>query len=159
MARSLVNELTRSEELNLERARGLGCPCSGEVPALLSHSIYPGKVRRWGLRGRRRAILSASALAVLGSVLQVTGAAMCDSQGREVDAAWALLLAGRTLSGVATGIFSAVVPLYTSEIAPSNVRGRLMALFQMAVTVGILSAYVMTAAIVLPFSHGVNRCE
>jgi sugar porter (SP) family MFS transporter len=40
------------------------------------------------------------------------------------------------------GLASSVVPLYISEISPANARGWQVSLFQLAVTVGILAAYV-----------------
>lgn len=53
-----------------------------------------------------------------------------------------LLITARLLGGVAVGIASNVVPLYISEIAPPNIRGRLVTCYQLAITVGILFAYI-----------------
>lgn len=51
------------------------------------------------------------------------------------------LIAARILGGMAVGIASSVVPLYLSEIAPDHQRGRLVTFYQLAVTIGIFSAY------------------
>ncbi|PSL45660.1 SP family arabinose:H+ symporter-like MFS transporter [Chitinophaga niastensis] len=51
------------------------------------------------------------------------------------------LIAARILAGMAVGIASSVVPLYLSEIAPANKRGRLVTFYQLAVTIGIFVAY------------------
>lgn len=51
------------------------------------------------------------------------------------------LITARILGGVAVGIASTVVPLYLSEIAPDDKRGRLVTYYQLAVTIGILVAY------------------
>ncbi|MEV4886519.1 MFS transporter [Chitinophaga ginsengisegetis] len=51
------------------------------------------------------------------------------------------LIAARILGGMAVGIASSVVPLYLSEIAPDHLRGRLVTYYQLAVTIGIFSAY------------------
>lgn len=56
-----------------------------------------------------------------------------------------LLIAARILGGIAVGIASSVVPLYLSEIAPPDKRGRLVTYYQLAVTIGILVAYVSNA--------------
>ena len=45
--------------------------------------------------------------------------------------------------GVAIGFASAAAPVYIAEMAPPEVRGRLVTFFQLAVTVGILSAYLV----------------
>lgn len=55
--------------------------------------------------------------------------------------AFSWLIAARILGGMAVGIASSVVPLYLSEIAPDHLRGRLVTYYQLAVTVGIFSAY------------------
>jgi SP family arabinose:H+ symporter-like MFS transporter len=52
-----------------------------------------------------------------------------------------LLIIARILGGMAVGITSSVVPLYLSEIAPDNKRGRLVTFYQLAITIGIFSAY------------------
>ncbi len=48
----------------------------------------------------------------------------------------------RFWGGVAVGASSVVAPMYISEIAPANVRGRMTALFQFNVIFGILMAFV-----------------
>ena len=58
-----------------------------------------------------------------------------------------LLISARLLGGMAVGIASNVVPLYISEIAPPHLRGRLVTCYQLAVTVGILVAYISNAVV------------
>lgn len=53
------------------------------------------------------------------------------------------LLAGRLVLGLAVGAASATVPVYLSEIAPSEVRGRMLTLNQLMITTGILVAYLV----------------
>ena len=53
----------------------------------------------------------------------------------------AQLVVGRTVSGLAIGIASSIVPVYQSEIAPKEIRGRMISLQQWAVTWGILIQY------------------
>lgn len=47
----------------------------------------------------------------------------------------------RLIGGVAFGIASMVAPLYISEISPANQRGKLVSVYQLAITLGILLAY------------------
>ncbi|UJH67057.1 sugar porter family MFS transporter [Allomuricauda sp. SCSIO 65647] len=51
----------------------------------------------------------------------------------------------RMLGGIGVGIASMLSPLYISEIAPAKNRGILVALYQLAITLGILVAYFANA--------------
>jgi sugar porter (SP) family MFS transporter len=51
-----------------------------------------------------------------------------------------LLIFARWIGGVGVGISAMVCPLYISEISPTHLRGRLVTVFQFAITVGILLA-------------------
>lgn len=57
------------------------------------------------------------------------------------------LITARLLGGIGVGIASNVVPLYISEIAPPHIRGRLVTFYQLAITVGILFAYISNAVV------------
>ena len=54
-----------------------------------------------------------------------------------------VLLAGRLIVGLGIGGASMLTPLYLAEIAPARERGALVSLSQLAVTVGILVAYLV----------------
>ncbi|KAE8100246.1 hypothetical protein FH972_018162 [Carpinus fangiana] len=53
------------------------------------------------------------------------------------------LYMGRLLEGFGVGIISYTVPVYIAEIAPQNLRGALGAVNQLAVTIGIMLAYLL----------------
>jgi SP family galactose:H+ symporter-like MFS transporter len=53
------------------------------------------------------------------------------------------LLAARFVMGLGVGSASAVVPLYLSEVAPPAVRGRLVSLNQLMITIGIVVSYLV----------------
>ncbi|WP_046247171.1 sugar porter family MFS transporter [Hymenobacter terrenus] len=53
----------------------------------------------------------------------------------------------RILSGVAVGAAALVAPMYIAEIAPANLRGRLIAFYQLAIVVGLLLAYIANYAL------------
>ena len=53
----------------------------------------------------------------------------------------------RFLGGVGVGLSSVVAPIYTAEIAPARVRGRLVGLVQFNIVFGILLAYASNAII------------
>lgn len=78
---------------------------------------------------RRTAIQIGASIFIMGAILQ------CSSQNI------GHLIVGRIVAGVAIGICSAIVPVYQSEIAPKNIRGRVVSLQQWAITWGILIQY------------------
>jgi sugar porter (SP) family MFS transporter len=84
--------------------------------------------------GRRLMILSAAAVFIAGAL------ASAAAQGVE------LLVLARIVIGVAIGLASAAAPVYISEVAPPESRGRLVSFFQLAVTIGILAAYLVGLA-------------
>jgi sugar porter (SP) family MFS transporter len=57
------------------------------------------------------------------------------------DTAW--LIAARIVAGTAIGIASFVAPLYITEIAPVNIRGKLVSINQLALTSGIVASYLI----------------
>jgi MFS transporter, SP family, galactose:H+ symporter len=58
----------------------------------------------------------------------------------------AILIVGRIVVGLGIGLASATVPVYISEVSPANARGWQVSLFQLAITVGILAAYIVDYA-------------
>ncbi|XP_057952893.1 plastidic glucose transporter 4 isoform X2 [Malania oleifera] len=52
------------------------------------------------------------------------------------------MIVGRILAGIGIGISSAIVPLYISEISPTEIRGALGSVNQLFICIGILAALV-----------------
>ncbi len=84
--------------------------------------------------GRRLMILLAAFVFIVGAL------ASAAAPGVEV------LVIARIVIGVAIGLASAAAPVYISEVAPAESRGRLVSFFQLAVTIGILVAYLVGLA-------------
>ena len=57
-----------------------------------------------------------------------------------------MLIIGRIIVGLGIGLASGTVPVYISEVSPADARGWQVSLFQLAITVGILLAYVVDYA-------------
>jgi len=55
---------------------------------------------------------------------------------------WYDLLLARFIGGLAIGASSVIAPIYIAEIAPANLRGRLVALFQINIVLGFVFAFV-----------------
>lgn len=58
-----------------------------------------------------------------------------------------LLIVGRIAVGIGIGIASEVAPLYISEISPAKIRGSLVSLNQLALTIGIVVSYLVDYAL------------
>lgn len=56
---------------------------------------------------------------------------------------YVVLLLGRVVLGVAVGAASATVPIYLSEVSPTEFRGRFLTLNQLMITIGILISYIV----------------
>ena len=60
----------------------------------------------------------------------------------------------RIIGGVAIGIASGVSPVYIAEIAPAYMRGKLVAINQLTISLGVLSAQVVNMLIAQPVPIG-----
>src|SRR5438105_1251364 len=95
-------------------------------------AIIGGKVA--DLFGRRRVLLVTAAIFGIGAL----SSAVAPSP--------AILIISRIVLGIAIGLSSTTVPVYLSEVSPPNARGWIVSLFQLAVTAGIVSAYIVDFA-------------
>jgi SP family xylose:H+ symportor-like MFS transporter len=71
---------------------------------------------------------------------------------------WWVFLFFRFLGGLAIGGTSVVAPLYIAEIAPARYRGRLVAVTQLNIVLGILVAY-LSNFIIGGLDLGANECR
>jgi sugar porter (SP) family MFS transporter len=75
-------------------------------------------------------------------VLLLTGALFSISAiGCAISPSFTMLIIYRLIGGIGVGIASMLSPMYISEISPPAIRGKLVTLYQFAITIGILSAY------------------
>jgi len=65
--------------------------------------------------------------------------------GCAISASHSELILFRLLGGLGVGVASMLSPLYISEVSPAKIRGRMVALYQFAITLGILLAYFVNA--------------
>jgi len=100
--------------------------------AALVGCILGAMVAGWlGDRFGRRPVLIAGGATFLFSALYTT-----------IPNAFSMLIAARIVGGIGVGVASVLAPIYISEFAPPRIRGRLAALFQLSIVIGILLAYV-----------------
>lgn len=84
--------------------------------------------------GRRLMILISAAVFIAGALASAAAGGLF------------VLVVARIVIGLAIGLASAAAPVYISEVAPPESRGRLVSFFQLAVTIGILVAYLVGLA-------------
>ena len=65
------------------------------------------------------------------------------SLGNALAENYSVFIAWRILGGVAIGIASSLSPMYISEVAPSQMRGKLVSINQLTIVIGILLAQVI----------------
>jgi SP family sugar:H+ symporter-like MFS transporter len=66
--------------------------------------------------------------------------------GMQLSTIWAVFVLGRVIAGLGVGAVSCLVPMYQSECAPKAVRGMIVGLYQLAITIGaLLSGIVLNA--------------
>jgi sugar porter (SP) family MFS transporter len=102
----------------------VGCIAGVSVAGILSDRF-----------GRKRMLLTSALLFCFSAI----GCALAPT--------YATLIIYRFIGGVGVGVASMLSPLYISEISPPHLRGRLVTLYQFAITVGILTAYFANALI------------
>jgi len=90
-------------------------------------SIIAGKPAQYF--GRKKVLLVIAIMYLLSAV------------GCASSSLWILFITFRFIGGIAVGASSVVGPMYISEIAPANLRGRLAGSFQLNIVTGIFVAY------------------
>ena len=101
----------------------VGCALIGSIAGVLCAGALSDYL------GRKKTMLISAALFSISAI----GCAVCGSFDG--------LVVYRIIGGVGIGIVSIVSPIYISEVAPAKMRGTLVSLYQLAVTVGFLFAY------------------
>ena len=107
----------------------VGCALIGSICGVLAAGSLSDYL------GRKVTMLISAALFSISAI----GCAVCGSFDG--------LVAYRIIGGVGIGIVSIVSPIYISEVSPARIRGTLVSLYQLAVTVGFLIAYIVNWAI------------
>ncbi len=109
---------------------------SGKVAGyLLAGAAFGALFSGWISRkyGRKFVLVFAAALFTFATIFTV------------LVHSFSLFLMARFIMGLAVGIASFVAPLYLSEIAPFKIRGSLIAMYQLMITIGIFLMFVSNA--------------
>ncbi|CAI8616631.1 unnamed protein product [Vicia faba] len=105
----------------------LGLVVSGSLYGALLGSLLAFAIADF--IGRKRQLISAALLYLLGSAITATAPAL------------GVLLAGRLIYGLGIGLAMHGAPLYIAETCPSQIRGTLVSLKELFIVLGILLGY------------------
>lgn len=121
-----IGQVTRQFELDvLQQGWYVGCALIGSILGVGVAGILSDKF------GRKKVMLLAASLFTVSAI----GCAF--SQGITE------LIVYRIVGGAGIGMVSIISPMYISEVALSQYRGSLVSLYQLAITVGFLGAYLV----------------
>ena len=88
--------------------------------------------------GRLADILGRRFMLLVTASIFVVGALVCAAAPSLI-----VLVIGRLIVGLGIGFATSTVPIYISEVSPPQARGWQVSLFQLAITIGILAAYLV----------------
>ena len=91
--------------------------------------------------GRKRLLLLSALLFTVSSI------------GTGLASSYEAFVSWRIIGGVAIGLASNLSPMYIAEIAPAHLRGRLVAVNQLTIVIGILGAQVVNWLIAVKIDH------
>lgn len=106
-----------------------GLVVSSVLPGAMAGSLLSGRLT--DQFGRKRLMLMVAILFVAGTATAALATAINT------------IIVGRFFIGIAIGIGTYTAPLYIAEISPPALRGRLVSLNQLAITIGILCSYII----------------
>jgi len=88
--------------------------------------------------GRLADIFGRRVMLLVTALIFVAGALVCAAAP-----SLNILVIGRLIVGLGIGFSTSTVPIYISEVSPPQTRGWQVSLFQLAITIGILAAYLV----------------
>ncbi|BBG99544.1 plastidic GLC translocator [Prunus dulcis] len=107
---------------------------------IAENAVLQGKSTFWSFQHHKIfAGWVVSALLAGATVGSFTGGALADNATSQ---SVQTMIVGRLLAGIGIGITSSIVPLYISEISPTEIRGALGSVNQLFICIGILGALV-----------------
>ena len=117
----------------------VGCALIGSIFGVMCAGVLSDNF------GRKKTLLVAAILFSISAV------------GCAISSDFNHLVIARVVGGIGIGVVSIISPLYISEISVAEYRGRLVSLYQLAVTVGFLGAYLVNYALLNYSANGAEQ--
>lgn len=121
-----IDQVTKQFNLDaLQQGWYVGCALVGSIIGVAGAGILSDKFGRKNTMILSAILFSASAI------------------GCAISADVNQLVISRIVGGIGIGVVSIISPLYISEVSITEYRGRLVSLYQLAITIGFLGAYLV----------------
>jgi len=133
-------ELFYEKYFHLASALQIGWAMSSALIGALAGALFAGTLS--DKLGRKPLLVLSGLLFVVTSI------------GTGLAPNFLFFVANRLLGGVAIGIASNLSPLYIAEIAPANMRGRLVSVNQLTIALGVMAAQIANWLIAQPTLPG-----
>ncbi len=133
-------ELFYEKYFHLVSALEIGWAMSSALIGALAGAMFAGASS--DKLGRKPLLVASGLLFVVTSI------------GTSVAPNFPFFVVNRLLGGVAIGIASNLSPLYIAEVAPASMRGRLVAINQLTIALGVMAAQVVNWLIAQPTPVG-----
>ncbi len=104
-----------------------GFAVSNLMIACVIGALIAGPIADW--TGRKKVLILCAVLFIVSAILSALPRSFTE------------LVIARFIGGIGVGVASVVSPMYIAEISPAKIRGRLVALNQLAIVIGILLSY------------------
>lgn len=116
----------------------VGCALIGSIIGVAFAGVLSDKF------GRKNTMITSAVLFTASAI------------GCAVSADFNQLIVYRIIGGIGIGVVSIISPLYISEISVAEYRGRLVSLYQLAVTAGFLGAYLVNYLLLVHQEKGIE---
>lgn len=113
----------------------VGLLCIGTLIGCLVSGWMADKI------GRKYSICISAFSYIIGVIIEVTS-----------ETEWVQFAMGRLVAGLGIGALSTCVPMYQSESVPKRIRGVAVSSYQLMITLGIWTAYMVCFACFVTFS-------
>ncbi len=121
-----IKQVTDLFNLNdLQQGWYVGCALVGSIGGVACAGVMSDYM------GRKNTMLVSAVMFTISAI------------GCAISADFNQLVIARMIGGVGIGVVSIISPMYISEVSVTQYRGRLVSLYQLAITVGFLGAYLV----------------
>ena len=123
---------------SLQQGWFVGCALVGSIFGVLIVGVLSDRF------GRKRTMMMSAILFLASGI------------GCAISGSFDQLVIYRIMGGIGIGMVSIISPLYISEVAITQYRGRLVSLYQLAITIGFLGAYLVNYKLLQIAGSGIS---
>lgn len=134
-----IDQVSHQFQLNpMQQGWYVGCALAGSIFGVLIVGVMSDRF------GRKKTMMMSAILFLASGI------------GCAISGNFDQLVIYRIMGGIGIGMVSIISPLYISEIAITQYRGRLVSLYQLAITIGFLGAYLVNYKLLQIAGSGIS---